>query len=113
MKRTMGMVLGGLIAFASPTALAERMAMSDAQLDEVTAAGAVVGHMVFNAGKEHELVLRGDPSNPTYLRCINCVEALPLVNADSAHAQGMHFISNRGHPVPMVKCFGGFPSLIC
>jgi hypothetical protein len=111
-KRLMGTVMATVFAIASASAIAEAplskaVQMTDAQLDQVTAAGAIVGHVIHNAGNDHPLVTRGDPSNPTFLKCVNCAELGGSL--ELGPAQGVHLIINRGHPLGKLKCFGGFP----
>ncbi len=69
MKRTVVALAAAFFA-VSTGAFAEArkpVALSDAQLDQVTAGGAITVKAVFNAGKAHV-----EHSNMRHVTCINC-----------------------------------------
>jgi len=109
MKRLLGMVLGGVLAIAPLSAFADgalrqSVVMTDAELDQVTAAGSDVIHMhahfIFN------------PGNATVVNrsaCINCPDLAGLpFHAPEQHASGVHLMINGGHPLGKKRCFNGF-----
>jgi hypothetical protein len=119
-KRLIGTVMATVFAIASAWAVAEGTAqtapvskavqMTDAELDEVTAAGALTANIILNAGNAD--VFKGDLVNTTHITCVNCSE-LGFVSPESGPAQGAHFVANRGlakhgYPDGRLRCFGGF-----
>ena len=82
--------------------------MSDAELDQVTAAAAAQHqHLIINSGNAVQDRLRGDPLTPTFRLCVNCPAGGG--GAIEGRARGMHVIFNGGHPTtPILHCFGGF-----
>ena len=100
MRKTMLIVLSAFSTLAmsenvKPTAVR----MTDAELDQVTAAAAQTLHLILNSG--NAVRTNNDPSN---FFCLNC-EAVggPIEGA----AMGASLIFNRGHPQGRLRCFGG------
>src|SRR5436190_5450283 len=105
MKRSM-ILLAAVFAMASTTVLADNsavdktaanskaVALTDAELDNITAGSATVIMAVFNSGNAS--VIKFD--DPTNAHCVNCVSPSPF----DGHAKIMS-IQNQGHPIPMVK----------
>jgi ABC-type phosphate transport system substrate-binding protein len=117
MKRLMGIALASVFALTSTWAVAEgtsqtaapvskAVQMTEAELDQITAAGAITQHVVFNAGNAN--VFKGDPTLIGSFTCVNCAELGG--GLQSGPAGGAHNIINRGHPGGKVQCFGAFRS---
>lgn len=110
MKHRTGFFVAAVFAVLSAAALADGKTplnaarMSDAELDQVSAAGAQTGHVVLNSGNANVFRPHGDPAAPSVV-CVNC----DLVGGGvEGPAMGAHLIINRGHPLGKVRCFGGF-----
>jgi hypothetical protein len=115
MKRLL-MVLAAVFATASTSALAgdsieseaatlasKAVQMTDAQLDDITAAGAVHGIAVSNPGNAMHFRM-----NEKGVMCINC-DMLP--SGEGTFVQ--MFVVNKAHPEsnPLIKCLGRCPGL--
>ena len=110
MKRSA--VLAAAVFALSTSALAEStlpskaVQLNDAQLDEVTAAGAFSAVLLTNPGNSNgykgslDLTLSGHSS------CVNCdlLDGMPREN----RATGVVIVVNRGHPMtaPLIRCIG-------
>lgn len=104
MKRTV-VSLAAAFALASTSALAQGVKMSDQQLDQVTAAGAVSLVVITNrgnAGVGRNLDLQSGPHGT----CINCA-ALPATS-NEGRASGVVVLQNRKFTVenPIIRCVG-------
>src|SRR5688572_3874859 len=114
MKRLL-MVLAAVFATASTSALAgdlvesktatlasKAVQMTDEQLDEITAAGAVHGIAVSNPGN----AMPDFRLNEKGVMCINC-DMLP--SGEGTFVQ--MFVVNKGHPLGnhIIKCLGRCP----
>jgi hypothetical protein len=118
MKRSL-MVLAAVFAVASTSAFAgdlvesktatpasKAVELTDEQLDEITAAGAVVGVAVSNPGNAMHLRVSDNK-----VLCINCSEIFEtLPSGDGTFV--LLEIRNRVHPPtdPIMKCLGRCPS---
>ena len=92
------------LVVAENTSVSRAVRMSDAELDQITAAAASNLHLIVNSGNAVQDKVRGDPLTPTHLLCVNCpASGGPL----EGPAMGAHFIINRGHPEGRLRCFGG------
>ena len=114
MKRSL-MVVAAMFAMASTSAVAgdvlERntdtppsaVPMTDAQLDEITAAGATTVVLVFNSGNAFVEPKAGK----NHMTCVNCLGAF----ADAEGTFVVLGVINRGHPMsdPIFKCLGRCP----
>lgn len=84
------------------------IALSDAQLDEITA-GAVVTLSVVRTpgnGGSPQFAVNVTPSGGVHIRCHNC-EAFGG-GLEQGPAQGFRLMVNNGHPNGRIHCFGGF-----
>lgn len=116
MKHLIGTVMAAVFAIASLSAIAEgtpqkaaplsnAVQMTDAELDQVTAAGAFTVHFILNSGNAGgDPRMKGNPLTGGYITCVNCAGS----GLESGPAQGFHLITNRGHPTGKAQCFGGF-----
>jgi hypothetical protein len=115
MKRSL-MVLAAVFAMASTSAIAgdvlerntdtrpsKAVPMTDAQLDEITAAGATTVVLVFNSGNAFVEPKAGK----NHMTCVNCLGAFP--NAEGTFV--VLGVINRAHPMsdPMLNCLGRCP----
>jgi hypothetical protein len=109
MKRTLVSVAAAL-AVASASALAQGVKMSDEQLDQVTAAGALSLVAISNPGKAN--VGRNLTLQRGHATCINCAELFPAGNQGGTG--GVILVVNRKFTLenPIVRCVGaGMPGL--
>lgn len=108
MKRTL-VAVATAFAVVSTAAMAEGVKMSDEQLDQVTAAGAMTAVILSNPGNAS--VMR---TNDSQFRCINCVGFPP----NEGRATGVIVVLNPkfdgvNNP-PLARCVGGgLPGFPC
>jgi hypothetical protein len=108
-KRTLVTALT-VFAFTSSSAMAQGVKMSDEQLDQVTAAGAISVVAISNPGKAnvgHNLeIVTG------HATCVNCAELFPTPNG--GRTAGVVVVVNRKFNLenPIIRCVGaGLPGL--
>ena len=87
------------------TPVSRAVPMTDAELDQVTAAAAQHRHGIINPGG---VVIQGDPFSATdNFLCVNCLGSGPRPGP----AGSVHFIVNRGHDLPVTRCLGSLAAL--
>jgi hypothetical protein len=104
MKRTL-ISVAAAFAVASTSAVAQGVKMSDEQLDQITAAGALSAVVISNPGKAnvaHNLELQRGHGT-----CINCTEFVPTPN--EGRTGGVVVVINRKFTDanPLIRCVGG------
>jgi hypothetical protein len=102
-------------ALAESTLPSKAVQLNDAQLDEVTAAGAFSAVLLANPGKSN--VLNGDLASMSgHLTCVNCEMLVGLLVGlpTEGRATGAVVVINRGHPQGLIRCIGsGFGGMVC
>jgi len=108
MKRTL-ISVAAAFAVASTSAVAQGVKMSDEQLDQITAAGALSVVAISNPGNAD--VARNLDLQSGHTTCINCAEVLP---PNAGGTGGIVIVVNRkfGFDNPIMRCVGrGVPGL--
>lgn len=109
MKRTL-VSIAAAIAVASTSAVAQGVKMSDEQLDQITAAGALSLVAISNRGNAN--VGRNLTLQSGHATCINCADLLPMPN--EGRTGGVVVVVNRKFTLenPIIRCVGaGLPGL--
>ena len=102
MKRTLVSVAAAF-AVASTSAVAQGVKMTDEQLDQITAAGAISLVVISNPGNAN--VARNLDLQSGHATCINCAEVSPVPL--SGRTGGVVAVVNKKFPDAMVRCIGG------
>ena len=106
MKRTLVAAATAFALASSTSAAAEGVKMTDAQLDQVTAAGALSVVAISNPGKANVSNLDFSGGHST---CINCAEFFPVPN--EGRTVGVVVVVNRKFDIvnnpPVIRCVGG------
>ena len=103
MKRTLVAAATAFALASSTSAAAEGVKMTDAQLDQVTAAGALSVVAISNPGKANVSNLDFSGGHST---CINCAEVFPAPH--QGKTAGVVLVVNRKFTLenPIVRCVG-------
>lgn len=99
MKRTL-ISVAAAFAVASTSAVAQGVKMSDEQLDQITAAGAISLVVISNPGNA-----KIEPNfEKSHLSCINCAEVSPIPTA--GRTGGAVVVVNKKFPDGNFRCIG-------
>jgi hypothetical protein len=111
MKRTLAAAATAFALVSSTLAAAQGTRMTDEQLDQVTAAGALSVVAISNPGKAN--VSNLDLSGGGHSTCINCPELFPAPH--QGKTAGVVLVVNRKFTLenPIVRCVGAGIAGLC
>lgn len=115
--RSIAAIIAAVFTFLSCAVFAEpsqrAVAMSEAQLDEITAGSVTTLSVILTPGNggDPTFTTNTTPSGNTQTSCHNC-EAFGGA-LEQGGAQGFRLKVNNGHPEGKIRCFGGSSLPLC